>query len=54
MYWQHHILETLNRIFSVQETDGGSELRAIQLLLQCWDALYQTMNMVSVLYLCAV
>lgn len=46
--WQHHILETLNRIFSVQEIDGGNELRTIQLLLQCWDILYKNMNMDSI------
>ncbi|MFR3201970.1 MAG: cupin domain-containing protein [[Clostridium] leptum] len=32
--WQHHILETLNRIF-LSETDVN-ELHTIQLLLQCW------------------
>lgn len=46
--WQHHILETLNRIFSIQETNGGNELHTIQLLLQCWDILYQNMDMDSI------
>lgn len=45
--WQNHILQILQQIFALQETEKKNELCTMQLLLQIWDILYKQLDLTS-------
>lgn len=45
--WQNDILQNLQHIFALQETENNNELRTIQHLLQIWEILWNELDVTS-------
>lgn len=45
--WQKEIIDILNSVFLLQESDASCELQTIQLLLALWQIIYENISVVS-------